>query len=92
MWTYAADTGWGPLNLLSSLGAAVLAGGMAIFAWNVISSLRGGRRAGADPWDAWTLEWSTTSPPPPENFEALPVVTSKRPLWDRKHPDQRDPS
>jgi cytochrome c oxidase subunit I len=92
MWTYAADTGWGPLNLLSSLGAAVLAGGVAVFAWNVISSLRGGRRAGADPWDAWTLEWSTTSPPPPENFEALPVVTSKRPLWDRKHPDQRDPS
>ncbi len=92
MWTYAADTGWGPLNLLSSVGAAILAVSVLAFAWNVVASLRGGASAGDDPWDAWTLEWATTSPPPPENFAAVPVVTSKRPLWDRKHPDMKDPS
>jgi heme/copper-type cytochrome/quinol oxidase subunit 1 len=92
MWTYAADTGWGPLNLLSSVGAAILAVSVLVFAWNVVASLRGGDIAGDDPWDAWTLEWATTSPPPHENFAAIPVVTSKRPLWDRKHPDMKDPS
>jgi cytochrome c oxidase subunit I len=92
MWTYAADTGWGPLNLVSSLGAAILTVAVALFVWNLVISLRSGAPAGADPWDAWTLEWATTSPPPPENFEELPVATSKRPLWDRKHPEQRDPS
>ena len=92
MWTYAADTGWAPLNLLSSIGAATLAVSVAIFAWNVVVSLRRGAVASDDPWDAWTLEWATTSPPPPENFSAIPVATSRRPLWDRKHPEQRDPS
>jgi cytochrome c oxidase subunit I len=92
MWTYAADTGWGPLNLVSSIGAAVLAVGVALFVWNLVISLRDGAPAGADPWDAWTLEWATTSPPPPENFAVVPVATSKRPLWDRKHPEQRDRS
>jgi cytochrome c oxidase subunit I len=92
MWTYAADTGWGPLNLLSSIGAAILAVSVLVFAWNVMASLRGGALAGDDPWDAWTLEWATSSPPPPENFASVPVVTSKRPLWDRKHPNMKDPS
>ncbi len=46
--------------------------------------------AGDDPWDAWTLEWSTTSPPPEYNFETPPVVRSRRPLWDLKHPDDPD--
>ncbi len=92
MWTYAADAGWSELNLLSSVGAAILAVSVAVFAWNVVMSLRRGAIAGDDPWDAWTLEWATTSPPPPENFAAIPVATSRRPLWDRKHPGQRDPS
>jgi cytochrome c oxidase subunit 1 len=49
-----------------------------------------GPLAPADPWDAWTLEWSTTSPPPAYDFETLPVVRSRRPLWDLKHPDDPD--
>ena len=49
-----------------------------------------GRPAGNDPWDAWTLEWVVTSPPPPYNFAKLPVVRSRRPLWDFKHPDDPD--
>ena len=49
-----------------------------------------GALAGNDPWDAWTLEWATTSPPPPYNFEVVPEVSSRRPLWDLKHPDDPD--
>ncbi|HYK96752.1 MAG TPA: cytochrome c oxidase subunit I, partial [Candidatus Acidoferrales bacterium] len=56
VFTYAADTGWGPLNLLSSIGALVLGVGIAVFAWNLITSLRSGEPSGEDPWDAWTLE------------------------------------
>ena len=52
--------------------------------------VRSGARAGNDPWDAWTLEWSTESPPPAYNFATLPVVRSRRPLWDLKHPEDPD--
>ena len=64
--------------------------GVAFFIWNVVHSLRKGRVAGPDPWDAWTLEWSTASPPPEYNFEEIPDVYSRRPLWDIKHPDDPD--
>ena len=66
-------------------GIAVL-----IFAWNLIDSYLHGKKAGNDPWDAWTLEWSTPSPPPAYNFAADPVVRSRRPLWDIKHPNDPD--
>jgi len=56
----------------------------------VIHALRRGRAAGPDPWNAWTLEWSTSSPPPAYNFEAEPEVRSRRPLWDLKHPEDPD--
>jgi cytochrome c oxidase subunit 1 len=49
-----------------------------------------GKVAGNDPWDAWTLEWSTSSPPPEYNFATIPVVYSRRPLWDIKHPEDPD--
>jgi heme/copper-type cytochrome/quinol oxidase subunit 1 len=90
VFTYAASTGWGPLNLISTVGAVILAVAMLIFFVNLARSLRSGAIAGDDPWDAFTLEWSTTSPPPPENFTSIPAVTGRRPLWDRKHPDARD--
>jgi cytochrome c oxidase subunit I len=63
---------------------------LAIFFWNLIVSWRHGKPTGDDPWDAWTLEWATTSPPPSYNFEELPPVRSRRPLWDLKHPDDPD--
>ena len=81
--------GWGTLNLLSSVGAAVMAAGIAVFAWNLVASLRSGALAGDDPWDGFTLEWTTTSPPPADNFAQRPEVRSRRPLWDRKYPQPR---
>jgi heme/copper-type cytochrome/quinol oxidase subunit 1 len=53
-----------------------------------IASLRNGKAAGNDPWDAWTLEWARTSPPPEYNFAILPEVRSSRPLSDLKHPEE----
>src|SRR5438874_2831627 len=90
IYTYAADRGWDFWNLLASLGVPFQAAAVLIFLVNVALSLRRGARAGSDPWDAWTLEWATSSPPPPYNFETAPVVASRRPLWDLKHPDDPD--
>jgi cytochrome c oxidase subunit 1 len=77
-------------NLISTVGALIQAPAFAIFVWNLLWSARRGEKAGDDPWDAWTLEWTTTSPPPPYNFETIPTVRSRRPLWDLKHPDDPD--
>src|SRR5262249_2984426 len=87
---YQARRGWELWNQLSTLGALFQAAAILVFAWNAIVSLRRGAVAGNDPWDAWTLEWSTTSPPPEYNFATLPEVRSRRPLWDLKHPDDPD--
>ena len=57
---------------------------------NFAISLRSGKIAGDNPWDAWTLEWATTSPPPPENFTRVPPIRGRRPLWDLAHPDRTD--
>ncbi len=90
VYTYAPGRGWEIWNMLSSVGAAVQVAAFAVFAWNMIYSLRKNAPAADDPWDAWTLEWFTTSPPPEYNFEVLPEVRSSRPLWDLKHPDDPD--
>jgi cytochrome c oxidase subunit 1 len=90
IYTYQADRGWEIWNLVTTLGVPLQLIAVLIFAVNVVLSLRRGTLAGDDPWDAWTLEWATTSPPPSYNFDAIPVTTSRRPLWDLKHPDDPD--
>ncbi len=90
IFTYEPDRGWNTLNLIISLGGFVQAIGVLVFAWNLIYSYLRGKQAGNDPWDAWTLEWSTSSPPPDYNFAADLVVRSRRPLWDLKHPQDPD--
>jgi cytochrome c oxidase subunit 1 len=90
IYTYPADRGWDLWNLVVSLGVLFQAAAVLVFVVNVAIALRRGARAGDDPWDAWTLEWATTSPPPPYNFETVPVVGSRRPLWDLKHPADPD--
>ena len=90
IFTYQADRGWDVWNLVATLGVPIQAAAVLLFLINVILSLRRGKPAGSDPWDAWTLEWSTTSPPPAYNFDTLPEVRSRRPLWDLKHPSDPD--
>jgi cytochrome c oxidase subunit 1 len=90
IYTYPADRGWDLWNLIASLGVPFQAVAVLLFVINVVISLRRGAPAGNDPWDAWTLEWATASPPPPYNFETVPVAASRRPLWDLKHPDDPD--
>jgi cytochrome c oxidase subunit 1 len=90
IYTYAAGRGWEGLNLFASIGVIFQAAGVACLIWNIVHSLRKGSAAGNDPWDAWTLEWATTSPPPEYNFAVLPEVRSSRPLWDLKHPEDPD--
>jgi cytochrome c oxidase subunit 1 len=82
---YKAD-GFGPLNLVSTVGAGIQGIAMLVLVWNLVRSLRRGAPAGDDPWEGYTLEWATTSPPPPENFVGeLPPITSERPLFDLRH-------
>ena len=90
IYTYPADRGWAVWNLVTTLGVPLQILGVARFVVNVVVSLRRGAPAGNDPWDAWTLEWATSSPPPPYNFAIVPTVSSRRPLWDLKHPDDPD--
>ena len=90
IYTYEPGRGWDTWNLLVTIGVVFQALGILVFVGNLVWSYLEGEAAGSDPWDAWTLEWSTDSPPPIYNFALLPVVRSRRPLWDLKHPDDPD--
>jgi len=81
VYTYPADMGWNTLNLVSSIGAVIIFVSVLCFIVNVLKSRRGGAPAGDNPWGAPTLEWATTSPPAWSNFAAIPVVSSREPLW-----------
>ncbi|HEX8726980.1 MAG TPA: cytochrome c oxidase subunit I [Ktedonobacterales bacterium] len=90
VYTYPPGVGWAQLNMASSVGSLIIAAGVIVFVANWFVTIRQPATATTDPWDAYTLEWLTTSPPPPENFAELPAVRSARPLWDLKHPDRAD--
>jgi cytochrome c oxidase subunit 1/cytochrome c oxidase subunit I+III len=82
IYTYPDGLGWGPVNLVITLGAYLFAFGVLLFIVNVWRSLRHGERAGPNPWHAPSLEWATASPPPPYNFAVIPTVASRYPLWE----------
>jgi len=90
IYTYEPGRGWDGWNFLVTVGVFFQTAGVLVFLYNLLLSRSRGERAGSDPWDAWTLEWSTSSPPPAYNFALLPVVRSRRPLWDLKHPEDPD--
>jgi len=87
VYTYPNEPGWAIMNLISTVGAFVIGISVVVLLGNILVSLREGERAGDNPWDAWTLEWATTSPPPEHNFDAVPPVHGRRPLWDLVHPN-----
>ncbi|MBI2845206.1 MAG: cbb3-type cytochrome c oxidase subunit I, partial [Chloroflexi bacterium] len=81
---YLPDLGWTEYNLLATAGAFLLAFSVLIFFINAFNSLRRGEAASGDPWQGDTLEWITTSPPQPYNFETIPTVSSARPARDMR--------
>ncbi len=85
VYTYSAVSGFEPYNLLQTVGAFILASSFLIFLHNVFSSLKKGPRAGKDPWDGRTLEWTIPSPPPHYNFVEIPTIHSREPAWDMKY-------
>ena len=90
IYTYEPGRGWDTMNFIVSIGAFVQAIAILVFVANLIVSYWKGERAGNDPWDAWTLEWSVELAAAGVQLRAIPAVASRRPLWDLKHPEDPD--
>jgi cytochrome c oxidase subunit 1 len=82
IYDYDSSLGVQTYNLISTIGAFILAAGVLVTVINVLWSIKAGRKAGNDPWQGNTLEWFTTSPPPPNNFDVVPRVRSVEPMKD----------
>jgi cytochrome c oxidase subunit 1/cytochrome c oxidase subunit I+III len=91
VYTYPDLPGWTTLNLISTVGAFAMGLSVLLLLYNLGKSLRSGKIAGDNPWDAWTLEWATTSPPSAHNFTEVPPVHGRRPLYDLTHPSKTVP-
>jgi cytochrome c oxidase subunit I len=89
VYTYPPNMGWSTYNLISSIGSLILGVGILLTIANVARSLRRGAVAGPDPWKGNTLEWFTTSPPPANNFDAIPRVRSVEPMRDIRRQVER---
>jgi cytochrome c oxidase subunit 1/cytochrome c oxidase subunit I+III len=87
VYTYPANMGWEIANMTTSIGSFIFAAGVLVTLWNLVISRRRGAPAGANPWDAGTLEWSVPSPPPSFNFRRIPVIASRHPLWESQLDD-----
>jgi heme/copper-type cytochrome/quinol oxidase subunit 1 len=92
VYTYSAELGVGGYNLLISFGAFLFAAGILLLLVNIIRSRTAGAIAGPNPWDAATLEWSVSSPPPPYNFAVIPIIASRHPLWEDRLDESPDRS
>jgi cytochrome c oxidase subunit 1 len=90
IYTYEPGRGWDIWNLIVTVGVFFQGVATLVFVANLLWSYIKGKPSGSDPWDAWTLEWATNSPPPVYNFAVIPAVKSRRPLWDLKHPEDPD--
>ncbi len=92
VYTYPDLPNWGALNGLSTIGSFIMAISVVVFFANIVWSLRRGEKAGDNPWQAWTLEWATTSPPAHDNFDRVPPVRGRRPLWDLDDENKEKPT
>ncbi|HVZ23964.1 MAG TPA: cytochrome c oxidase subunit I [Vicinamibacterales bacterium] len=91
IYTYPAISGWGPWNMVMTVGAFLLAAGVGVSLVNFVKSIRSGRLAGHDPWQANTLEWDVASPPPVYGTPHIPAVATRYPLWD-EYDEHEDPN
>jgi cytochrome c oxidase subunit I len=90
IFTYAPGLGLTLFNEISTVGAFVLGLGAVLLVLNVVLSMVAGERAGADPWDARTLEWTMPSPAPAYNFARIPLVRGRDALWvEKRHGNGR---
>jgi cytochrome c oxidase subunit 1 len=89
IYEYTKASGWGWMNMISTIGAFVLAFSVLLTVINVYRSLKKGPIAGPDPWKANTLEWFTPSPPPENNFDVVPRVRSVEPMKDIRRQIER---
>ncbi len=90
VYTFPGNLGWNELNLIASIGAFLIGLSVMVLFYNFIATLKHGKKAGDDPWDAFTLEWDTSSPPKKYNFLEIPIVRSRRPFYDKKYPETAD--
>jgi heme/copper-type cytochrome/quinol oxidase subunit 1 len=84
IYTYPSGLGWDWLNLVATIGGFMFAFGVGLTFWNIWVSRKHPQNAGPDPWRADTLEWATASPVPEWNFECIPIVESRHPLWEEQ--------
>lgn len=84
IWTYAAETGWGPINMVSTVGAFLFAAGFALFAWDVLRPKRNEPPAPRNPWEAGTMEWAKEVPGKPWGCRSIPLITTRYPLWEQE--------
>jgi cytochrome c oxidase subunit I len=89
-YTYGSGLGWDVLNKLETIGGFTIALSVLIFIVNVVRTKMRGEPCGEDPWDARTLEWVATSPPPEYNFAEIPIVTNRDEFWHRKYTEDAD--
>ncbi len=91
VYTYSEGLGWETLNIVVTAGSVLFGFGTVVTLLNFFVSRARGKPAGANPWDADGLEWSTPTSPPPEcNFEAIPVAAGRHPLWDSERLEEAE--
>jgi heme/copper-type cytochrome/quinol oxidase subunit 1 len=90
IYEYSSANDWGTLNLISTIGSFILGAGVLVTVINVLRSIKKGPLAGPDPWKGNTLEWFVESPPPPNNFDAVPYVRSVEPMKDIRRQIEQD--